>query len=455
MSKRAHILLVDDDQGILSILHETLDKDYEVSDVTHGIKALEILQGPEQQRPDLVLLDHHLKDMDGTEVQQKLLDNGIEIPVIFITGQARAQEVIKVSSRGAAGYITKPFTGDQVLEAVAQVLRQMELRREPSANLNLPELDPTEKIIGRGPQIVEIFRRVGLVAGTNHTVIITGETGTGKSMLAEVIHNMSERRRGPFVAFNCAGIPESLMESELFGSKKGAFTDAVERVGFLEAANKGTIFLDEIGDMTLSTQVKLLKVLDSHQIIRLGTTTPVKVDVRVIAATHRTLGRMVQDGRFRSDLYYRLNVFPIHMPSLRERREDIPALVVHILRQFPFRPAMPPAEISPEALEKLKEYHWPGNVRELMNVLQRAVIYSQGEIVMPEHIMFTESIELFSLDIESLVRQGAGLEELTFTTQKLAVHAALLQTNHNIPRAAEMLKISVEAFTHLRLQLDA
>ncbi len=448
-------MIIDDDDAIRDSLQKILSAEYQISAVGSGREAMEFLMGPAESRPDLVMLDHYLDDMSGGEVQQELLDHGIDVPVIFMTGHMRTMEVAKVSSRGAAGYLPKPFDLDQAKEIIAQVLRQVVVRREFTSASTLPELDPSEKFIGRSPLIADIFRKVGLVAPTGHTVLITGETGTGKSMLAEAIHTASDRRRQVFIAFNCAGIPETLMESELFGHMKNAFTDAgAPRAGYFEAANKGTIFLDEIGDMTLNTQVKLLKVLDSREIIRLGSTTPTKVDVRVIAATHRNLAREVREGRFRADLYYRLNVFPIHMPALRDRADDIPVLVAHFLRLFPFRPTMPPADIAPEALERLKAYDWQGNVRDLMHVIQRAVIFSQGELVMPEHIVFNEALEPTMVDVGQMIRYGAGIEEILFATQKEAVRAALMQANNNIPRAAEILKMGVEAFTRLRFQTN-
>lgn len=453
MAAKAHILVVDDEPEVRYALKRMLDRDYDISEARSGNEALVRLLGPEDERPDLVMLDHYLNDMEGPEVQQALLDRGIDIPMILVTGRGVASGVIKASQLGAAEYLSKPFTdNDQVLEVVERVLRQSLQRREHTP-ADIPEIDPHEKVIGRGAEMLEIFRKIGLVANTNQTVLIGGETGTGKTLLAETIHLASDRKRNPFVGFNCAGIPETLLEGELFGSEKGAYTSSDKlRIGRIESANKGTLFLDEIGDMTLATQVKLLKVLDSHQIERLGSSTPIKVDVRIVAATHRNLAREVMEGRFRADLYYRLNVFPIFMPPLRDRKDDIPALVSHFLRIFRFKPSLPAADISPEALVRLSEHDWPGNVRELMNVVQRAIIYSQGELVMPEHIIFSDEVEHFSLDVASALRRGMHLDDLTLETQRLAVRASWRQSNGDSRRAASHLGVSIEEFRRMAVE---
>ncbi len=452
------ILIADDEAEIRSTLRSIVEEESDIGGVAvteadTGANTLAALTGPEDQRPDLVLLDHYLPDMEGTDILQEMLNRGIDIPVILMTAKGQASGAIQAIQLGAFDYLSKPFDISEVLNAINQALRQKEMRRADAA-ADMPDIDPSEKIIGRGPEMMKIFRTIGLVARTQKTVLITGENGTGKSLLAETIHQASDRRRGPFVAINCAGIPETLLESELFGHEKGAFTGAVtQRIGRFESASKGTIFLDEIGEMSQTMQAKLLKVLQDHHIERLGSNTPIKVDVRVITATNKNLSLEVQERRFRQDLYFRLNVFPVHMPSLRERKHDIPALVAHFLKIHRFSPVTPPARISEDALEKLKQYDWPGNVRELENVIQRAVIFSRGELILSDHITFSEEMDYLSLDILQRIKQGTTLNVLLHETQSLALRAALRVAEHNSLRAADLLGLDVEAFNNLRGEL--
>ena len=451
------ILIVDDQADIRSALRSILEGedmgDFAIEEADNGTDALALLTGAEDKRPELVLLDHYLQDMEGTEILQEMLNRGIDVPVILMTGRGQASGAIQAIQLGAFDYMSKPFDIEEVVNAVSQALRQSQMRRADAA-ADMPDIDPSEKIIGRGAEMMRIFRTIGLVARTQKTVLITGENGTGKSLLAETIHLASDRRRGPFVAINCAGIPETLLESELFGHEKGAFTGSVaQRIGRFESANKGTIFLDEIGEMSLTMQSKLLKVLQDHQIERLGSNTPIKVDVRVITATNKNLTLEVQERRFRQDLYFRLNVFPIHMPSLRERLHDIPALVAHFLKIHRFSPITPPARISQEALDKLATYDWPGNVRELENVIQRAVIFSRGELILPEHVTFSEEMNYLVLDILQRVKQRTSLSAIVQETQSLALRAALRVTENNIVRAADLLEMDVEAFNAMRAEL--
>jgi len=453
------ILIVDDESDIRSALRSILEGEdfgsFEISEAETGKAALQSLTGAEEGRPDLVLLDHYLADMQGTEILQEMINRGIETPVILMTGRAQSSGAIQAIQMGAFDYMSKPFDIDEVVNAVTQALRQTE-HKKGNAGVDMPEVDPTEKIIGRGPEMMRIFRTIGLVARTQKTVLITGENGTGKSLLAETIHLASDRRRGPFVAINCAGIPETLLETELFGYVKGAFTGAVAlRIGRFESADKGTIFLDEIGEMSLGMQSKLLKVLQDHQIERVGSNETIKIDVRVITATNKNLSLEVQERHFRQDLYFRLNVFPIHMPSLRDRKHDIPALVAHFMTLHRFSPITPSSRITQEALDRLEAHDWPGNVRELENVIQRAVIFSRGELILPEHITFGEEMDYLVLDIAQRVKHHMSMSSLITETQSMAIRAAMRLCDNNVARAAEMLSLDVEAFEALRTEVKA
>jgi two-component system response regulator AtoC len=344
---------------------------------------------------------------------------------------------------GAKEYLTKPLDLDGVAAAIQRVIRSTQMRTTEARVL--PKTELTERIIGSTPQMVDIFKLIGQVARTPVTVLITGETGTGKELVAEALHNASDRRAGPLVKVNCPALPETLLESELFGHEKGAFTGAVnQHKGRFEAANKGTIFLDEIGEMTLGTQSKLLRVLQEREFERVGSTAPVKVDVRVIAATNRDLWQEVQAGRFREDLYFRLNVIAIHMPTLRDRPDDIPALVSHFLSKHRYSAAALPAGISQEALDLLNDHDWPGNVRELEHIIERAVVLSRGELIGPEHIQFRDEHRSFQLNIEQKVHAGTPLEDIVHEVRREAVHAAMRLTRGNHEQAAQHLKISLQ-----------
>jgi two-component system response regulator AtoC len=451
-----HILIVDDFAPIRQMLREWLeDAHYIVSEVDSGEDALEILTGPEKQRPDLVLLDYLLPDMESAQIQQEMHNHDVDIPVILITGRSQAQSVIKATQLGAIDYLRKPFDDPAiVLNAVGRGLKYSQMKRD-QVLAEMPEIDPSEKIVGGSQAMLEIFKTIGKVARTPSTILITGETGTGKTLLAETIHLASDRRRGPFVAFNCAGVPETLLEAALFGAEKGSYTGADRlRIGVFETANKGTIFLDEIGEMTLATQTKLLKVLqEDRQIERLGSNTPIKVDVRVIAATNKNLAKEVQERRFREDLFYRLNVISIHMPPLREHKDDIPALVAHFLNIHRFSPTMPESHITVEALDKLKGYDWPGNVRELEAIIQRAVAFSRGELIMPEHIIFSRNLERQMIDVTSRVQAGTPLNAIVQEAQSMAVSTALRLSEGDSTRAATLLGLQPDALDALRTEL--
>jgi two-component system response regulator AtoC len=440
------ILVGDDEPDIRLLLRDLLESEgFTVLQAKNGNEALALLTDGGDEHPDLALLDVRMPDLDGIQILQRMQEQGIDVPVIIMTAFATSSIAIKAMQLGAFDYITKPF--DDVEDVLFNVRRVFEYQRLTQEVRMLRELvekpNPEDRIIGSSPTMVEIFKTIGRVARTPFTVLVTGETGTGKELMAETIHLSSDRRTGPLVKVNCAALPETLLESELFGHEKGAFTGALQqRKGRFEAAHHGTIFLDEIGEMTLGTQKKLLRVLQEREFERVGGTVPVKVDVRVIAATNKNLRDEVASGRFREDLYYRLNVIAVHMPPLRDRKDDIPALVAHFLNKHRYSPTTPPARISPEALETLERYDWPGNVRELENIIERAVVVSRGGVITSQHIIFSNEMNRYLLDVEQRVRQSVPLAEILREVESAALRAALRLNEHDANRAAATLGLS-------------
>lgn len=440
-------LICDDDDAVREILREVLAAEgYTVAEAANGAETLAKALPANGPRPDIVLLDYHM-DVDGLRLLRQLRDQGLESPVIMMTGIAPGATAAEAIQAGAVDYLGKPFESlDSVVQAVSRAVAYERLKQgSPEAQFLNLSVDPRERIIGVSPQMIEIFKLVGLVARTETTVLITGETGTGKELISEAIHAASDRRNGPMIKINCAALPESLLESMLFGHEKGAFTGALnQHKGLFEVANHGTILLDEIGEMSLSLQAKLLRVLQDHQFERVGGTEPVKVDVRVLASTNRDLKVEVREKRFREDLFYRLDVIEAHMPPLRDRKEDIPLLVSYFLEKHRYTPRSPAARISQEAVELLRSYDWPGNVRELENVTQRAIVLSQGQVITEEHISFSGAFSRPMLDVEQRVREGARLEDLLNEVRQEAIAAALHLHDNDPTKAAQALAISVE-----------
>jgi DNA-binding NtrC family response regulator len=383
------LLLIDDDPGASGLLHEIfLEAGYDVSSAPDGGEGLRLA---ESRAFDVVLCDVLLPDIDGVEVMRRLRSIDPELPVIIMTAYGTVEMAIRALDEGAFDYVRKPFAIDAVRTCVA---RAVERRR-----LTPPDdVPPTEgapgvrAILGSHPAMVDLYKLVFRVAGTKSPVLIEGESGTGKELLARTIHEQSPRRGRPFVAVNCTSLSETLLESELFGHVRGAFTGAVERrPGLFLEANRGTIFLDEVGDMSLAMQAKLLRVLQEQEVKPVGGTDTIAVDVRVVAATHRNLGALVTSGRFREDLYYRLRVVALRVPPLRDRREDIPILAEHFLRRFASLSQRRLQSFSPGAMAALQAYRWPGNVRELENAVDRAVALAPGSVIevsdLPEEVL--------------------------------------------------------------------
>ncbi|QJA06614.1 sigma-54-dependent Fis family transcriptional regulator [Thermosulfurimonas marina] len=369
------ILVVDDERSILESLRDILeDEGYRVHCVESGEEALRLAQ---ENPPDLVLLDVWLPGIDGLEVLRRLRETQPTLPVIMISGHGNIEMAVKAVKLGAFDFLEKPLSYDRVVVSVEKALKVRALEEE---NLRLRARLREPGLTGESLAIREVRALIARVAPTEATVLIQGESGVGKEVAARMIHRLSSRASGPFVEVNCAAIPETLIESELFGHERGAFTGATQaRRGKFDQAHRGTLFLDEVGDMSLSAQAKVLRVIQERRFERVGGDRPIEVDVRLIAATNKDLRAEIEAGRFREDLYFRLNVVPIVIPPLRERPEDIPLLVEEFLDELSRHSGLGRKTVSPEVLEALKRYPWPGNVRELRNLIERLVIICPGE----------------------------------------------------------------------------
>ncbi len=382
----ARILVVDDEIHMRQILAMILAQErHEVTEAEGVAQALQIVGSAAF---DIVLTDYKLPDGDGLAVLDACHDADPALPVVVLTAFATVDLAVEAMRRGAFDFITKPFMPEVVKAVVHRAAERAHLVRENDRlHLEVRRLGSAGEILGTSAAIGAVRERIARVAPTGATVLITGETGTGKELVARAIHDGSARRAGPFVAINCAAFPESLLESELFGHEKGAFTGADRsRQGLFEAAHSGTLFLDEAGEMPLALQAKLLRVLTDGQVLRLGARKPVKVDVRILSATHRDLAARIAAGAFREDLYYRLAVVPLPVPPLREHIEDLPELIEHFIRQFSHAMSAAPRRVAPAALHALSGYAFPGNIRELRNIVERALILATGEEIGLEDI---------------------------------------------------------------------
>jgi two-component system response regulator PilR (NtrC family) len=383
---KPRILIVDDEASMREMLRIVMRRDgYDVTVAGNGKEAIETLK---RDRIDLLLSDIRMPDLSGVEVLRAAKDANRDIIAFMMTAFASTETAVEAMRLGAVDYFTKPFNMDELRLKVRQHVEAMRLKQE---NVLLKRaLNSSHEfcnIIGRSNAMLDLFKMIETIARTNSTVLITGESGTGKDLVARAVHYNSLRREHPFVALNCGGLPETLLESELFGHMRGAFTGAdTNKKGLVEVAERGTIFLDEIGEMNQAMQVKLLRVLQDRRFRRLGGTEEVQADIRVIAATNQDLQKMVAEGRFREDLYYRINVIQVHLPPLRDRREDVPLLADHFLAKYSSGIDKSVRGISRDAQQLLLAYDWPGNVRELENVIERAVALEQSPLVLPESL---------------------------------------------------------------------
>jgi two-component system response regulator AtoC len=438
------ILIADDDQSIRSLLHSFLQGEgFQTVEAKSGRDVIPTIN---KHRPDLVIMDVRMPGMTGLEVLDQLKRLHMDdIPVLMMTAYGTSNIAIEAIQRGAYDYVTKPFELDDLLITVRRTLDHRDLAlRVRSVDETIR--DPLDNIIGNTPGMQHVYKTIGRVARTDATILITGESGTGKELVAGALHFNSHRRSGPYVKVPCASLTETLLESELFGHEAGSFTSAVKtRKGRFEMADKGTIFLDEIGEMSLNTQKKLLRVLQEREFERVGSNTPIKVDTRVIAATNRDLGEEVAEGRFREDLYYRLNVIAVELPPLRERMDDVPLLVEHFLQKYRNDSPNNSPRISEEALERMMDYQWPGNVRELENTVHRAIILARGSVITPQHIQFTGAPGRKNGEIDGQiadkVASGLPLKDIVAEVERQAIEAALEQANGNRSQAAKQLGI--------------
>ncbi len=424
------LLVVDDSPATLEVLRRNLSsRGYRVLTAPGAEDAVAVL---EREPVDLVVTDMKMPRISGLDLVRHIRENRRDLEVMMITGYASIQGAVDAVKSGAGEYLAKPFTDEELFAAVDRSLERLhERRRRRAASVSTPRTP--SGLLGTSKAMKPVFRAIARAAGTTATVLITGESGTGKELVARAIHYSGSRAASPFVPVNCGGIPETLLESELFGHVKGAFTGAVDsRAGFFQTADGGTIFLDEVGEMSATMQVKLLRVLQDRQVYMVGSTKPREVDLRIIAATHRELMPMVRRGAFREDLYYRLNVLPIELPPLRQRGEDITLLVRHFMERYCREVGRDGLTLSPDAHDALVAYPWPGNVREVENLIQRLVVMCEGNTIevadLPSHMRFSIG--------------AAGRNDRTLAQVEAEHIQQILQQNHgNKSRAAKTLGI--------------
>jgi DNA-binding NtrC family response regulator len=437
-----HLLLVEDETSLRQAIAEQLaDRGYQVEQAESGEAAMARLA---DFAYDVIVSDLRLPGIDGSAVIESAVERYPDIIAIVITGYGTVKDAVEAIKRGAWDFVNKPFQMDELLHVLDSAHEQRRLKSENAyLRAQLEERYRFGGIVGKSRPMARLFQLLETVAPTNSTILITGETGTGKEVVARAIHHNSPRRQQRFVALNCSAIPETLLEAELFGHVRGAFTGAVgNRQGRMEQAHRGTLFLDEVGTMSAALQMKLLRVLQEREFERVGDSHTIKVDVRVIAATNSDLGRMVSDGQFREDLYYRLNVIPVQLPPLRERKEDIPLLVQHFLERFATgRPAI---TVSQEAMRRLMSYSWPGNVRQLENAIERAVAFSgaRPQIDVGDLPLEVQQVEEPALAWPvTLPEEGLDLDAFIASIEHQLIQRSLERTGGNKGQAARLLNL--------------
>jgi DNA-binding NtrC family response regulator len=447
-----HLLIVEDEAALReAIAAQLTDRGYDVKEAGSGEEALAKLA---EFAFDIIVTDLRLPGIDGSAVVEAAVARYPDIIAIVVTGFATVKDAVEAIKRGAWDFVNKPFQIDELLLALGSAIEQRQLKSENAyLRAQLEERHRFEGIVGKSRPMMRLFQLLETVAPTNSTILITGETGTGKEVVARAIHHNGLRRMHRFVALNCSAIPEALLEAELFGHVRGAFTGAVgNRTGRFEQAHKGTLFLDEVGTMSNALQMKLLRALQEREFEKVGDSHTTKVDVRVIAATNSDLGRMVADGQFREDLFYRLNVIPVELPPLRERKEDIPLLVQHFLAKFSARAenkseapaARSGVTVSQEAMRRLMSFHWPGNVRQLENAIERALAMGGGRSQidvadLPAEIQ--QAREPATPTAIALPETGVDLDLYIATVERELIERSLERTNGNKGRAAKLLNL--------------
>ena len=450
---KSRILIVEDEKTALHALSSLLgDEGYDVIQADSGERGLQLAT---REQPDLMLLDIRLPDFDGLTMLERLRNGHNDAAVIIMTADTNSRNAIRATQLGAFDYVSKPINDDHLLVQIRRALEYRKLEKEvrnlrsiPENNLSIPGM------VGHSLQMQEVYKLIGRVANSPTTVLITGESGTGKELVANAIHEFSDRRNAPLVKVNCAAIPDSLLEAELFGYERGAFTNALaRRIGRFEQANGGTLFLDEIGELPLTLQAKLLRALQERTIERLGNNTPIKLDVRFIAATAQDIDALITTTRFREDLYYRLNVVSISLPPLRQRKEDIPLLIQRFLSR-----SQRPVTISPAALDKIMAHQWPGNVRELENVIARSIVLAPGEIITPDSIQINPRQTHATTDWVEQVALRDGYWNNIRKLESYLVKTALEEAKGNKTKAARILGIQrrllYEKMTELGLKVE-
>jgi two-component system, NtrC family, response regulator AtoC len=439
-----HLLLVEDEAPLRQAIAEQLtDRGYHVEQAGSGEEAIERLA---DFAFDIIVTDLRLPGVDGSAVVEAAVERYPLIIAIVVTGYGTVKDAVDAIKHGAWDFVSKPFQIDELLHVLDSALEQRRLKSENAyLRAQLEERYRFEGIVGKSRAMARLFHLLETVAATNSTILITGETGSGKEVVARAIHHNSPRRMHRFVALNCSAIPETLLEAELFGHVRGAFTGAVgNRQGRLEQAHKGTLFLDEVGTMSAALQMKLLRVLQEREFERIGDSNTVKVDVRVIAATNSDLARMVADGHFREDLFYRLNVIPAQVPPLRDRKEDIPLLVAHFIDKFRGESNAPAITVSQAAMRRLMAFRWPGNVRQLENAIERAVAFAGGRAQLDDSDLPAEVQEAEEPALSAtlaLPDEGLDLDEFIARIERELIQRSLERTGGNKGRAAKLLNV--------------
>jgi DNA-binding NtrC family response regulator len=438
--RRKRVVVVDDEPGVRESLRMVLKEDYEVAPVASAKDALEALASAVA---DVVLLDIVMPGMDGLQLLEEIRSRHPGVPVVMLTATKTVKTAVVAMKLGALDYITKPFDVEELRVILEKATKNADLVREvEELRTEVGKRYQIDNIIGRSPQMQQVFKTVLTVAPLKTTVLITGESGTGKELIAKAIHYGSPRAAKPLITLNCAAIPENLLESELFGHERGSFTDAhSKKLGQFELAHEGSLFLDEIGEMGPGTQAKLLRVLEHAEFLRVGGTKPITVDVRIIAATNRNLAQAIKDGSFRPDLFYRLNVVSVHLPSLRERRDDLALLIRHFTHLKSQDMGIQEKTFKAEAVDALLRYPWPGNVRELENLIERLLVLSDGPTIaledLPEQLRRSESTPT-SMKEEVLAGRRT-LGDAVDDFEREIIGEALVNTGYNQTRAADVL----------------
>ncbi|MBI5511164.1 MAG: sigma-54-dependent Fis family transcriptional regulator [Deltaproteobacteria bacterium] len=450
----SRVLIVDDEEGMRHMLSVLLAKNgFEVEDAANGVLALERLK---QGGVDIVLSDVRMPELDGLGMLKKLSQAKLPVTVIMMSAFADLEGAVEALKHGAADYVSKPFKPDEILlkirmaEERNRLTEERERLRLENAKLKgvSRERDAPAGIVGKSQRMHDIFATIAKIADYKSTVLLIGESGTGKELVARALHDLSVRAKGPFIPINCGAIPVTLLESELFGHVKGAFTDANRnKKGLIEEAHTGTLFLDEIGELPVLLQVKLLRFLQEEEIRKVGDNKAIHVDVRVVAATARDLVTMVRDGTFREDLYYRLNVLQLRIPPLRERKDDIPLLVDHFVAKYGARLSRETMTVSKDALRVLMDHGWPGNVRELENTIERAMVLADSERIEVDNLPEKLREERAAVPIP-ILGDDLSIKKATLTIERELIRRALEKTGGNRTRAAELLEISHRALLY-------